>query len=252
MQTSDHGRTSPDRIRSANDRSPDPRGQYVLYWMQTSRRLQCNHALDVAGHWAAQLRKPLVIYEGLKRHYPWANARLHTFALEGMRDNAAAARYYGLTYWPFVETPDYPGHGLVRRLAAQACLVVTDDYPAYIVPAHIQALAGSIGVPLLCVDSNGLILCGSWDRSLGRPPICARAGTVIFPKPGRSERRAFPIFPPLSGKPLSLPFPFGMCNRTWARPCPGLASICPFLPCRRLPVAPKRARLACGSLWLID
>ena len=207
MQASDHGRTSPDRIRSVNDRSPDFRGQYVLYWMQSCRRLQCNHALDVAGHWAAQLRKPLVIYEGLKRNYPWANARLHTFALEGMRDNAAAARRYGLTYWPFVETPDNPGHGLVRRLTAQAALVVTDDYPAYIVPAHIQALGGTIGVPLLCVDGNGLVPL----RQLG--PLPGAAAHLRprwhrhFPQAWQQRAASVPDFPALVRRTVEPPFP---------------------------------------------
>jgi deoxyribodipyrimidine photo-lyase len=163
------GPTPAARIRLVNDRAPQPRGQYVLYWMQTSRRLHHNHALDYAAAWARQWHKPLVVYEGLKRNYPWANARHHTFVLQGMRDNAAAARRLGVTYWPFVETPDFSGHGLLRRLAAAACLVVSDDYPAYIVPAHLQALAQAIDVPLVAVDSNGLIPL----RQLGPLPAAA-------------------------------------------------------------------------------
>lgn len=151
------GPTPAERIRWLNNRSPRERGHYVLYWVQTSRRLHANHALDTAVAWAAHLKAPLVIYEGLKRNYPWANARHHAFVLQGMRDNAAAARRLGLTYWPFVETPDYPGRGLVRRLAADAAMVVTDDYPAYIVPAHLEALASTIEAPLLAVDSNGIV-----------------------------------------------------------------------------------------------
>jgi len=207
MQASDHGRTSPDRIRRMNDRSPDPGGRYVLYWMQSSRRLQCNHALDVAGHWAVQMRKPLVLYEGLKRNYPWSNARLHMFALQGMRDNASAARQYGLTYWPFVETPDYPGHGLLRRLAAEACLVVTDDYPAYIVPAQIQALATAIAVPLLCVDSNGLVPLRQLGPLPGATAHLRPRWHRCFPQAWQQRARHVPDFPAPVRQTVEPPFP---------------------------------------------
>ncbi|MBA4188915.1 MAG: deoxyribodipyrimidine photolyase [Planctomycetaceae bacterium] len=133
------------------------RGKYVLYWAQMFRRLHSNHALDHALKLAVELGKPLVVYEGLKLDYPWASARHHTFMLHGMRDNAAAAKRLGVTYWPFVETPDQPARGLVRKLAAEACAVVTDDYPAYIVPAHNRAIAVKCDVPVILVDGNSLV-----------------------------------------------------------------------------------------------
>jgi len=40
--------------------------------------------------------------------------------LEGMRDNLAAAKELGVTYWPFVETPEDAGRGLVRTLCEGA------------------------------------------------------------------------------------------------------------------------------------
>ena len=146
-----------DRLRTVNDRPANAKGKYVLYWAQMFRRLHANHALDHALRLAAEHKKPLVVYEGLKLNYPWASARHHTFILQGMRDNATAARKLGLSYWPFVETPDTNGHGLVRRLAADAVCVVTDDYPAYIVPAHNRALAAQSDVPVVLVDGNSIV-----------------------------------------------------------------------------------------------
>jgi len=139
-----------------NSRDVNASGRYVLYWMQAFRRLHSNHALDHASRWSRELKKPLVVYEGLKRNYPWANARHHAFMTDGMADNAAAAKRLGITYWPFVETPDNSGHGLVSRLAADACLIVTDDYPAFIVPAHNRAIA-ELAVPVHLVDGNSLV-----------------------------------------------------------------------------------------------
>jgi deoxyribodipyrimidine photo-lyase len=145
------------RVRKANDRPTAPAGRYVLLWLQMARRLAHNHALDYAVAAARHLGKPLVVYEGLKLNPPWATARFHRFLLDGMRENVAAAKRMGLTYWPFVETPGDPGRGLVRKLAADAALVVTDDYPAYIVPAQVRAVAARIDVGLHAVDANGVV-----------------------------------------------------------------------------------------------
>jgi len=148
--------TPAERVRALNDK-PRRNGEYVLYWMQMYRRLDHNHALDHALACAAELGRPLVLYEGLRLDYPWASERFHRFILEGMRDNASAAAKLGLTYWPFVATSDEPGRGLLRRLAAKACLVVTDDYPAFIVPRQSQRLADTVEVAVVAVDSNSMI-----------------------------------------------------------------------------------------------
>jgi len=145
------------RIRLANARSFNPSGRYVLYWMQAFRRLRCNHALDHALRLSADLKAPLVVYEGLKLYYPWASHRHHAFLLEGMTDNAATAKQLGLTYWPFVETPQKSGYGLLCKLAIEACAVVSDDSPGFIVPAQNRALAGAIDVAFHLVDGNSVV-----------------------------------------------------------------------------------------------
>ncbi len=145
------------RIRKVNAQPTNANGQYVLYWCQMFRRLTHNHALDYAIHTARNLKKPLVVYEGLKLNYPWASPRFHHFMLEGMRDNAIAAKSMGLTYWPFVETPGDNGHGLVKSLADKASIVITDDYPAFIVPAHNRALAKSTQTAVHAVDGNSVV-----------------------------------------------------------------------------------------------
>lgn len=145
------------RIRVANDRPPNPKGKYVLYWAQMFRRLHSNHAFDHALRLAVEHEKPLVVYEALKLNYPWASARHHAFVLQGMRDNAAAAKKLGVSYWPFVETPDDSGRGLVKQLTDAAVCVVTDDYPAFITPAHNRALAAKCSVPVILVDGNSIV-----------------------------------------------------------------------------------------------
>ena len=158
------------RLRRLNDRPSRPQGDYVLYWMQVYRRLERNHALDYALRCAEELGRPLVVYEGLRLDYPWASRRLHRFILEGMAANVARAAALGLNYWPYVEKAKGEGRGLLRRLAERACLVVTDDYPCFIVPGQSAALARKAEVPVIAVDSNSLV-----PLSLLGPPVYAAA-----------------------------------------------------------------------------
>jgi deoxyribodipyrimidine photo-lyase len=90
------------RLRRLNAAPVNPRGDYVLYWMQLFRRLERNHALDYALACAREKGKPLVVYEGLRLDYPWSSRRLHAFVLQGMAENAATAARRGINYWPFV------------------------------------------------------------------------------------------------------------------------------------------------------
>jgi deoxyribodipyrimidine photo-lyase len=142
------------RVRRLNRAPLDARGDYVLYWMQAYRRFERNHALRYAVACASALRKPLVVYEGLRLDYPWASRRIHQFVLEGMQANASTAKTIGVNYWPFVETPAQPANGLLRQLAARASAVVTDDFPCFIVPEQSEALARRVSTAVYAVDGN--------------------------------------------------------------------------------------------------
>ena len=157
------------RLVRLNDRPIDKSGDFVLYWMQMQRRFSCNHSLDYAIKCANELDKPLIVYEGLRMDYPWASARLHRFILEGMRENAATAKKLGFTYWPFVETPKEKAKGLLHRIVARAALVVTDDFPCFIVPGQNAAVASNTERAVIAVDSNGVVPL----RLLGAAPYAA-------------------------------------------------------------------------------
>ncbi len=144
------------RVRQANEQPIQKSGKYILYWMQMYRRFQSNHALDYAIAMAEHYGKPLVIYEGLKLNYPWASVRFHQFLLEGMAENAAVAMERGYNYWPFVETPGNTGRGLVKQLADDAVMLVTDDFPQFIVPAQIRTIAAKAKCRVIAVDGNSV------------------------------------------------------------------------------------------------
>ncbi len=173
------------RLRRLNDERVAPGGEYVLYWAQVYRRLERNHALDYALACSLELGRPLVVYEGLRIDYPWASRRLHRFVLEGMAANAARAGELGLNYWPFVERERGEGRGLLGRLSERAALVVTDDFPCYIVPAQAEALARKAPVPVFAVDSNSVV-----PLSLLGPAVGAAAH--LRPRIHRAFAEAWP------------------------------------------------------------
>ena len=63
------------RIKDLNDRAPDKRGRYVLYWMQQSQRAQHNHALEHAITRANEVGLPLVVGFGLDYNQLYRNLR---------------------------------------------------------------------------------------------------------------------------------------------------------------------------------
>lgn len=146
-----------DRVRPVNNATLNPQGDYVLYWMIATRRVQWNFALQHAVAQARELNKPLVILEALRCDYSWASDRLHRFILDGMVDNAKALQGAPVLYHPYVEEVRGAGKGLLETLAEGACLIVTDDYPAFFLPRMINAAGRRLGVRLDAVDSNGLL-----------------------------------------------------------------------------------------------
>lgn len=145
------------RLTSANDHPLRPEGDYVLYWMIAQRRLQYNFALDYAIERAIEFDRPLLVFEPLRIRYRWASDRLHRFVIEGMRDNAAAAKEFGVTYYPYVEPQPGRGTPLLHRLASHACTVITDEYPCFFLPTMIQAVKDRIPARLELVDGNGIL-----------------------------------------------------------------------------------------------
>ncbi|WP_061248685.1 deoxyribodipyrimidine photolyase [Leptospira alstonii] len=130
---------------------------YVLYWMSMARRLVWNHSLDYAIHLSKKYKKELLVYEPVKMNYPWSSPRLHKFILEGMASNVNEAKRLGLIYRAFVETSDDPIGDVFGKVCSEAALIVTDDYPAYIVPELLEQISKRIKCKFLAVDSNSIV-----------------------------------------------------------------------------------------------
>jgi deoxyribodipyrimidine photo-lyase len=163
------------RIRRLNDKPVAPRGDFVLYWTQIFRRATDNAALAYAVEQANELGVPCVVYEALRPDYPFASDRVHRFVLEGARDTAARLAARGLAHAFFLPRTAGEARGVVAKLAARARLIVSDDSPAFIVPAQNAAAAARAPCAFVVVDDCAVVPLAL----LSKPEIGAR---TIRPK----------------------------------------------------------------------
>ncbi len=153
-----------ERVIQLNDRPVNPHARYVLYWMQMYKRVDNNHALIWAIRKANELKLPLVVYEGLKYYYPWASDRIHTFILEGVEEKRREFKRLGIRYVFYLQKDADSPKNTVATLANDAALMVTDDFPCFIIPEHNRRIAERAEIPVFAVDSNGIIPMSKFDK----------------------------------------------------------------------------------------
>jgi len=145
------------RVTRCNEVPVHEKGDYVLYWMTAFRRTRWNFSLQHAVDWANRLAKPLLVFEALRIGYPWASDRFHRFVIDGMANNAEILKKIGVSYYPYLEPSADADKGLLAALSEKACVVVTDDFPAFFLPRMIASASKKIPVCIEKVDSNGLL-----------------------------------------------------------------------------------------------
>ena len=196
------------RIRDLNNHPIRHDGQFVVYWMTAYRRLSSNFALQRAAELARMHHKPLLIVEALRLDYPWASRRLHTFVLQGMRDNYDHTKRHLHCYVPFVETFAGQGQGMMEWLATQAATIVTDDFPCFFLPRMINAVARRINVKMEAVDSNGLfpmhVADTEFPTAFAFRRYLQKTLSVYLPVMPEQEPLADPEIPRLASPPAEL------------------------------------------------
>ena len=147
----------PARVRVVRDAPLPPRGEYVLYWCTVNQRVPHNHALEAAIALGNRLRLPVVCYHALRPDYPHASDRLHAFVLQGLDELGAAMRARGVPYW--LELPRNARQHVPRlaRLGKRAAAVVSDWFPAFIIPGHLRGAAKALEIPLVAVDGSCVV-----------------------------------------------------------------------------------------------
>lgn len=153
-----------ERVQLLNDKSANNDGKYILYWMQMFKRTEYNHALNFAIEQANERNLPLVVYEGLKFYYPWASDRIHTFILEGVEEKRKEFEKRGIKYVFYLQKDENSPKDTVAKLAKDAVLLVTDDFPCFIIPDHNKAIVKKAEIPVYAVDSNGVIPMSRFEK----------------------------------------------------------------------------------------
>jgi deoxyribodipyrimidine photo-lyase len=111
----------PERIQRLNNKKI-AQGKYVLYWMQASQRVVCNHALEYAIREANDLGQPVVVLFGITDRFPEANARHYAFMLQGLRHVRDGLEKRGIQFVVMLQSPEKAA----ISMAKEASLVVTD------------------------------------------------------------------------------------------------------------------------------
>ena len=153
-------------LRSAllNELRIQPDGEYVLYWMQSTHRLEENWALRHATLEADRLGKPLVIYQGLNPHYEYANDRIHAMILGNAIELDRHADELGYTYLFGLRHRLADDNRVVDRLAARATLVVTDAFPTAGIDARSARVAARIRCRMTAVESHAVVPAAAFQK----------------------------------------------------------------------------------------
>ena len=185
------------RCMRLNEMRLVPEGECVLYLMQTTQRIRENWGLRYATIEADRLNRPLLIVHELDCDYEHASDRMHTFALQGTRDVARDAEAAGYTFRFLLRRKRGEVSRTVDRIAARACLIVTDAYPTGGAAQRTARLAAAVPCRVVAVDSVGVVPAAMLPREeyaarTIRPKLAKLRDISLEPVLERGPRREFP------------------------------------------------------------
>jgi deoxyribodipyrimidine photo-lyase len=155
------------RITNLNERDPNLRGEFVLYWMQQSQRADRNHALEYAIQRANELDQPLLVAFGLMDDYPEANARHDAFMLDGLADVARTLGERGIGFVLQRGGPD----DVAIRIGKQASIVVCDCGYLRLQKAWRKNVAQSLKCQVVQVEGDVVV---PVEHASDKPEFAAR------------------------------------------------------------------------------
>jgi deoxyribodipyrimidine photo-lyase len=141
-----------ERIKHLNHR-PARRGEFVLYWMQASQRVEYNHALEYAIRRANELGQPLVVFFGVTDAFPEANERHYHFMIEGLSEIRRELEKRGIAMTVQRVSPEA---GVVR-IAKRASLVIADRGYLRIQRAWRRHAAAHCPCSVVQVESDAIV-----------------------------------------------------------------------------------------------
>jgi deoxyribodipyrimidine photo-lyase len=140
------------RLKIINEQSIRE-GNFVLYWMQASQRVEYNHALEYSISKANKLNRPLLVYFGITDSYPDANERHYHFMLEGLKEVQLSLEKIGIKLVIKKSSPDM---GAIE-LAKTASMLIVDRGYTKIEREWVKLVAENITCPLIQVESNVIV-----------------------------------------------------------------------------------------------
>ena len=174
------------RATSANACAARAGGEFVLYWMQSTHRLEDNWALRFATIEADRLGLPVIVHQGLDPTYEHANDRIHSFILHNARELQQRADRAGLHYQFVLRRRRDDDRRVVDRLAARAALVVTDAFPTAGIAERTARFAQRIDCRLVTVESHAIVPAALFTREeyaarTLRPKVMAHLEHALSP-----------------------------------------------------------------------
>ena len=185
------------RAVEINGKRHNPDGEYVLYWMQSTQRLDENWALRQAIREANRVGRPLVIHQGLDPTYEHAGDRHHAFILQGAADTARHAEELGLHFQFVLRSRRADDRRVVDRLAARAYLVVTDLFPTAGIRERTERFGSRAGCRVVAVDSvctvpSGVFQKAEYAARTIRPKIARMLDHALEPVTDTTPRVSVP------------------------------------------------------------
>lgn len=140
---------SEERIKTLNSNTVKDR-RFVLYWMQSSQRVEANLALEYAIYTANHLNKPLIVFFGLDSSFPEANLRHFSFLLEGLQEVNTELQKMNVKLIVWEKSPPVA----ITEIARDSCVTIVDKGYLKTLKKWYQYAKENLSCPLIQVEDN--------------------------------------------------------------------------------------------------
>ncbi len=142
-----------DRTRIRKLQDGQSKGEYVLYWMQASQRVEYNLALEFALDLANNHEQPLIVCFCIFPGFPEANLRSYYFMLQGLQEASNQLQNRKIHFVCSIGPP----HKIVPAIAEKASFVVFDRGYTSTVQEWRSRVVRKLRAPVFVVEDNVVV-----------------------------------------------------------------------------------------------
>lgn len=142
-----------ERIKVLKDLPINSKGEYVLYWMQSSQRVSYNFALKEAINKANELKKPLLVLFVIDEHFPYASKRQFLFLIQGLKDVYEILHQMGIKFIVRVSKVS----NTVLEFSKNASILYMDVGYTKILREWRKKVLEEISIPVVAVEDNVVV-----------------------------------------------------------------------------------------------